>query len=96
VNFNSIPEIFQSRVRLAIISALLTGDKTFSQIKGITYAADGSLNMHLTKLEENKFVSSKKEFVDKKPRSTYSLTQTGKTAFKEYVELLEQILKGLE
>lgn len=92
MNFNLIPEIFQSRVRLAIISALLTGDKTFSQIKGITQAADGSLNMHLVKLEEIKFVSSKKEFVDKKPRSTYSLTQTGKTKFKEYVKLLEQIL----
>ncbi len=93
MNINSIPEIFQSRVRLAIISALLTGDKTFSQIKGITHAADGSLNMHLVKLEEIKFVSSKKEFVDKKPRSTYSLTQTGKTEFKEYVKLLEQILE---
>ena len=93
MNINSIPEIFQSRVRLAIISALLTGDKTFSQIKVITHAADGSLNMHLVKLEGIKFVGSKKEFVDKKPRSTYSLTQTGKTAFKEYVELLEQILK---
>jgi DNA-binding HxlR family transcriptional regulator len=96
VNFNSIPEIFQSRVRLAIISALLTGDKTFSQIKGITHAADGSLSMHLVKLEEIKFVSSKKEFVAKKPRSTYSLTQTGKTEFKKYVELLEQILEGLK
>lgn len=96
MNFNSIPEIFQSRVRLAIISALLTGDKTFSQIKEITYASDGSLNMHLGKLEEIKFVSSKKEFVDKKPRSTYSLTQTGKTEFKEYVKLLEQILEKLK
>ena len=96
MNINSIPEIFQSRVRLAIISALLTGEKTFSQIKGITHAADGSLNMHLIKLEEIKFISSKKEFVDKKLRSTYSLTQIGKTEFKEYVKLLEQILKELK
>lgn len=96
MNFNSIPEIFQSRVRLAIISALLTGEKTFSQIKEITHAPDGSLNMHLKKLEEINFVNSKKEFIDKKPRSTYSLTQIGKMEFIEYVKLLEQILEELK
>lgn len=91
MDFNSIPEIFQSRVRLAIISALITGEKSFTQIKEITQAPDGSLNMHLTKLEEIKFISSKKEFVNKKPRSTYSLTVLGKTEFKSYIRLLEHI-----
>ncbi len=92
MDINSIPEAFQSKIRIAIISALIIGDKTFSQIKESTNGTDGNLSVHLTKLEDMGYISVTKEFVGKKPRTTYSLTKTGRQEFEEYVNLLEKIL----
>jgi DNA-binding HxlR family transcriptional regulator len=92
VNINSIPESLQSKIRIAIVSTLITGDKTFSEIKEITKATDGNLSVHLSKLEEMSYVTVTKEFIGKKPRTTYSLAETGRIEFIEYVSLLEKIL----
>ena len=92
MNINSIPESFQSKIRIAIVSTLITGDKTFSEIKEITKATDGNLSVHLSKLEEMSYVTVTKEFIGKKPRTTYSLTETGRMEFVEYVSLLEKLL----
>lgn len=92
MNINSIPDSFQSKIRIAIVSALITGEKTFKEIKEITKATDGNLSVHLSKLEEINYVSVKKEFFGKKPRSTYTLTETGRDEFIEYVSLLEKLL----
>lgn len=93
MDINSIPEAFQSRIRLAVISSLIMGDSTFSQIKEITQTSDGNLSIHLRKLEEAGYISSKKEFIGKKPRSTYTLTNNGRKEFEDYVKLLGQILQ---
>ena len=52
MEINSIPEAFQTKLRLAIISALITGSKTFKELKIITSASDGNLGAQLSKLEE--------------------------------------------
>lgn len=93
MDINSIPEAFHSRIRLAIISALLTGDYTFIRIKEVTQASDGNLSIHLTRLEEAGYVKSTREFAGKKPRTTYTLTPKGRQEFREYVKLLERILQ---
>lgn len=92
MDINSIPESFQSKIRLAIISSLVTGEKTFNQLKEITQATDGNLSIHLTKLEENGIIVIKKEFFQKKPRTTYFITEKGRKQLEEYVVLLENIL----
>lgn len=88
----SIPQVFESRVRLAIISALITGEKNFKEIKEITKGTDGNLSVHLGKLENIGYITSKKEFVGKKPRTTYTLTADGRLGLENYVTLLEKIL----
>lgn len=92
MDIGSIPEAFQSRIRLAVIASLITGDKTFNQIKEVTQATDGNLSIHLNKLEEMGFVDVTKEFVARKPRTTYSLTEAGRKGFEDYVRLLEAVL----
>lgn len=96
MNIDSIPEAFQSKIRLAIIAGLITGDKSFGELKRVTKATDGNLGLHLNKLEEMSYLSVTKEFVKRKPKTTYSLTEKGKIAFKEYVFLLESLLEGCE
>lgn len=92
MEIRSIPEAFQTKLRIAVISALVTGEKTFKQLKEITGATDGNLGAQLNKLEELGYIIIKKEFVNKKPQSTYILTKAGRDNFKQYVEMLSQIL----
>lgn len=94
MNIDSIPEAFQSKIRLAILAALITGDKSFGEIKRVTKATDGNLGLHLNKLEEMGYINVTKEFVARKPKTTHSLTGKGISEFKEYVLLLESLLKG--
>lgn len=92
MDINSIPDAFESRVRLAILSALLSGEKDFNDLKVITRATDGNLSTHLSKLENTEYISSSKQFVGKKPKTTFAITKIGRAKFQEYVNLLEEII----
>ena len=96
MEISSMPEIFGNKWRLSVISALVTGEKSFSELKKYTGATPGNLGAQLLKLEEWGYISCKKEFVSKKPQSSYMLTETGISNFKEYVEMLEKMLKSME
>lgn len=93
MEINSIPEAFQSKLRLAILSSLLTGQKSFSELKDITLATDGNLGAQIKKLADTGFVAVEKAFVNNKPQTTCIITEYGKRQFIEYVEMLENILK---
>lgn len=94
MKINEIPDIFQSKIRLAIMTSLIDGKKDFKQLKELTEATDGNLSTHLSKLEKDGYISSEKTFIQRKPRSTYALTATGRRRFEEYVELLSRLLKS--
>ena len=96
MEISSMPEVFGNKLRLSAISALITGEKSFSELKKYTDATSGNLGAQLLKLEEWVYISCKKEFVSKKPQSSYRLTETGISNFKEYVEMLEKVLKSME
>ena len=89
-----LDKIIHERVRLALISALAArGALSFSEIKELLDVTDGNLSMHASILEKNDLISIKKEFVGKKPRTSFSLTAKGSRQFKKYVAQLEKILK---
>jgi DNA-binding PadR family transcriptional regulator len=56
----------------------------------------GNLSSHMRKLEDAGYVEVKKEFVERKPRTTYRCTNSGKRRLKEYLEDIEEMLKGLK
>ena len=89
-----IDDIIHSRIRLAIISLLISVEEAeFNFIKEKVNTTDGNLSVHIKKLEEAGYVSVKKEFVDRKPRTTYSLTKNGRKAFEDYLDNLEKLIK---
>ena len=96
MELTNIPEAFQTKLRLMIISALITGDKSFNELKSITGASDGNISVQLSKLEEWGYVSIKKTIVLRKPHTEISLTPFGKKSFKEYIELLNRIVSEEE
>jgi DNA-binding transcriptional ArsR family regulator len=86
--------IIHAPTRLAILSILLTVESAnFTFLKESTGTSDGNLSTHLTKLEESGFITIEKSFKDKKPQTICAISEKGRTAFKAYLEQLEQILE---
>lgn len=48
---------------------------------------------HTNKLYEAGFIDVKKDFVNKRPQTTYSITDFGKKSFFEFVQLLNESLE---
>lgn len=93
-DYQQLDDIIHSRIRLAIMALLIAVDEAdFVFIKEKVNATDGNLSVHLKKLEEASYISVKKEFVNRKPRTVYSLSKKGKNAFETYLEQLEKMIK---
>lgn len=92
-NYRQIDDLIHSRIRLAIMTILAQRSSAdFSYLKEQIGTTDGNLSSHLSKLEEAGYVSENKEFVDKKPKTTYSITKEGKKAFEQYIDRLEKFI----
>lgn len=94
MELSQIPSAFQSRLRLAVVAALLTGPKNFRTLQDLTGATPGNLGKQLEQLEREGFLVSKKEFVGRRPNTTYRLLPHGREQFAQYVALLESLLAG--
>ena len=92
MEINSIPDAFQSKLRLMIISALFSGEKTFKELKALTGATDGNLSAQISNLEQVNYVSVEKRFVGKRPNTTCTITEDGENSFREYVGLLQKVI----
>ena len=86
---------FDNRMRLAIMSVLSVREEAdFNDMKDLLGATDGNLATHVAVLERNKYLKVKKVFVGKKTRTTYAITDSGRKAFADHVDALEQVLRG--
>ncbi len=94
MEINNIPEIFQSKLRLMIVSGLIRQPLSFTALRQLTGATDGNLSVQISKLTDAGYIVVRKEFSGKKPLTTCELTQLGRDGFREYVELLNSILAG--
>jgi DNA-binding HxlR family transcriptional regulator len=93
-DYKQLDDVIHSRIRLAIISVLISVEEAeFNFIKAKVNATDGNLSIHLKKLEEVSYIDFRKEFVGKKPQTTYWLTEIGKKAFEKYIERLEKLIR---
>lgn len=85
--------ILHSRLRLAIMSLLITNDEvTFPYIVEKTEASRGNVSVQITNLEEAGYLDVTKSFEDKKPKTTLTITKKGKEAMKIYTEALKEYL----
>lgn len=85
---------FDSRVRLGIMSVLMVNDWVdFTEMKALLNITDGNLASHSTSLEKADYIEVKKEFVGKKPKTSYRVTNKGRVAFEQHLKSLEKLLK---
>ncbi len=92
---DALDEVIHQKVRLRILSALMArGEADFRFLKETLGVTDGNLSIHLSKLEDAGYVHSAKEFVRKKPHTTYTPTDAGRSAFHAYLAALERIVQS--
>lgn len=85
---------FESRIRLGIMSVLMVNDWVdFGTLKEMLQVTDGNLASHITALEKLEYIKVQKQFVGKKPNTSYAVTKAGKKAFSNHLDALENLLK---
>ncbi len=92
---HEMDDAIHQKARLGIMSTLLMlGEAEFKLLKETLTLSDGNLSTHLALLEERGYVESRKEFVRRKPRTTYTPTAAGRSAFDRYLLALERIIRA--
>lgn len=90
-------KIFESRIRLGVMSVLVVNDAmNFNDLKQLLEVTDGNLATHLGVLEENGFIRVHKGFIGRKTLTTYQITKSGERAFRNHLEALEHMIRGLD
>ncbi|MDU1891598.1 MAG: transcriptional regulator [Dysgonomonas sp.] len=93
---SGLNKVFDSRVRLGIMSVLMVNDGVdFNTMKELLEVTDGNLASHLKALEKEEIIEVKKQFIGRKPNTSYQLTDLGRKLFKEHVDALEKLINPL-
>ena len=94
---SGLNKIFDNRIRLGVMSILIMNEEvTFNDLKQMLEVTDGNLATHLQTLEESGFIKVHKGFVGRKTNTTYSITRAGDKAFKDHIEALEKMIRGVK
>jgi DNA-binding MarR family transcriptional regulator len=89
-----LDRVIHEKGRLAIMSMLAASPElSFTELRDALGMTDGNLTTHIRALQETGYVSVAKSYQNRRPLTTCSLTAPGRKAFREYVNLLEQIVQ---
>lgn len=87
-------KLFENRVRLGVMSVLAANDSyDFVSLKQLLGVTDGNLTTHLKALETAGYITSLKQFIGRKPNTSYSITEQGRSAFAAHIGALSKLLK---
>lgn len=83
--------------RLQIFAHLYAhGETGFTDLQEELDITEGNLASHISKMEDAECVVVEKQFVDRKPQTTYRLTERGEELFESHVQTLEQLISALD
>jgi len=90
---SNLQKVFESRIRLGIMSALMVNDVLdFNALKDLLELTDGNLASHLKALEQQEIIVVSKQFIGRKPSTTYTATGHGKDLFRQHLAALEDLI----
>ena len=91
---DNINKLFDHRIRLGIMSILMVNeDADFNRLKELLEVTDGNLASHIKALENEAYILVEKQFIGRKPNTSYSATKLGKAEFKKHINALEKLIK---
>ena len=89
----SLDSLFEHRIRLgACVLLAKHGELTFARLKAQLQATDGNLGAQLRKLEEQGYLNSRKDFVERKPTTWYQLSDAGRAALEAHMAALRALI----
>jgi DNA-binding HxlR family transcriptional regulator len=92
---SGINKIFESRIRLGIMSVLMANESfDFNSLKDTLAVTDGNLASHLKALEEKKLIRVNKQFIGRKPNTSYTATEKGIQLFRQHLKALEDLINS--
>lgn len=84
---------FESRIRLGIMSILVVNDSVdFATLKTQLQVTDGNMASHLSALEKLNYLEVRKQFIGRKPNTSYAITEAGRQAFASHLDALEKLI----
>jgi len=97
INFNGLDSTVHGPVRLGVLTALhMEGALDFTTLRKRLDVADGALGLHLRKLEDIGYVTCRKAFVGRRPKSTYRMTAAGRNALSVYLDCMQQLINSID
>ena len=91
----NINKAFDHRIRLGIMSVLMVNESAdFTMLKELLGVTDGNLASHIKALETENYIIVEKQFIGKKPNTSYRATVDGKKAFKDHIDALEKLIQN--
>ena len=92
---HTLNKAFDHRVRLGVMAVLMANESvSFNELKEALDLTDGNLASHVSALEKAGYLQVTKQFVGKKPHTSYQVSSEGKVAFQAHLEALEKLLRG--
>lgn len=90
---DGLDPVLEHRARLAIGVLLARhGEITFSRFKEHLELTDGNLGAQLRKLEDAAYLALRRDFVDRRPVTWYSLTPAGRKALDRHMRALQAVI----
>ncbi len=91
----ALDRLIHERLRLGIVSALAVNESlTFNELKRLMQTTDGNLSVHARKLEDAGYVTCRKSFEGRVPRSEYRITASGRLALERYLDHMEALIRA--
>jgi len=91
----ALDRLIHERLRLGIVSALAVNESlTFNELKRLMQTTDGNLSVHARKLEDAAYVTCKKSFEGRVPKTEYRITATGRLALERYLDHMEALIRA--
>ncbi len=89
----SLDPILHQPVRTRLVAFLAgRGEATFKELKELLQVTDGNLDAHIKKLSAVDYIVSRKQQINKRNQTFYSLTDKGRQHFQQYVLSLQNLL----
>jgi DNA-binding HxlR family transcriptional regulator len=91
----SLDRLIHDRIRLGILSALATHPAlAFNELKEMLDTTDGNLSVHARKLEQVRYVTVRKSFAGRIPRTEFRITDAGRKALESYLGHMEALIQA--
>ena len=97
IDFSGLDTAVHGPIRLGLLTVLaLDGPLDFTTLKHRLQVSDGAIAPHLRKLEDVNYLNCCKNFVGRRPKSTYRITPKGRKALDRHLQSMQAVIDALQ